>query len=118
MSSSQEATGGNKPPYFDQGLVIDTKLSAIQREQKEEKEYRRQYDRKQLRFNRLLVIFTALLFVTSTVSDILTYRYVSLTKTSADAAKKSADTAACALEDSGVQFRQTLGQIQAQTVAQ
>src|SRR5260370_23468954 len=50
----------------------------------------------QLRFNAMLVLVTALLVVTSIVSDLLMLRYVSLTKQSADASKQSADAATSA----------------------
>jgi hypothetical protein len=93
MSDSEEKQRQKAPPYIDDDrLIINTRLSEIQSEQKREKEYQHSHDRKQLRFNKWLTIFSALLFLTSAVSDILIWRYVGLTKQSADAAKTAAET--------------------------
>ena len=96
MSDHEEQRRDKQPPYIDEGLLINTRLSEIERQQAEEKKYQREYNSKQLRFNSRLVLFTALLFVTSVVSDLLMLRYVILTKQSADAASVGAVAATSA----------------------
>jgi hypothetical protein len=93
VGNSEEHDRQKQPPYLDPALVIDTRLSEIERQQAEEKKQQQGYNRKQLRFNGLLVLFTGLLFVTSIVSDLLMFRYVDLTKQSAKAAKIAAYSA-------------------------
>src|SRR5580658_6781950 len=102
MSKSEEYNPKQQPPYIDPALVIDTRLRQIEREQTEEKKQQQEYNRKQLRFNGLLVLFTALLFLTSIGSDLLMLRYVNLTKQSADAATSAANTASMALAQSKI----------------
>lgn len=97
MSNPEEHYRDKQPPYIDPSLVIDTRLREVERQQAEDKKYQREYNTRQLRFNKWLVIFTGLLFATSVVSDIFLFRYVELTKNSADAAKSAADTAREAL---------------------
>jgi len=87
-----------RPPYIDEGLVINTRLNEIERRQLEEKAEEKEYKRRQLRFNRLTLIFTALLFLTSAVSDWLLLRQSIVSRDSADAAKKSADAAKSAAD--------------------
>jgi hypothetical protein len=94
LASGDEKQPEHKPPYIDESLVINTRLNEIQREQREEKEEQRKFQRDQLRFNKVLAWFTGLLFLTSAVSDLLLLRQTSIGKESADAARKSADTAA------------------------
>jgi hypothetical protein len=89
--SSREADHPDKQqPYFDESLVINTRLNEIERQQREEKREQQEYNRNQLRFNKLLAIFTGLLFLTSLVANILMLRYVNITKEAADAANISA----------------------------
>ncbi len=119
MSDSEEKYRNKKPPYIDDDrLLINTRLSEIERQQNEDKKYQREYDRKQLKFNKLLTIFTGLLFVTSVVSDVLIWRYVSLTKQSAEAATSAADTASKVQQQGTDSFNKTLAQMESQTEAQ
>jgi hypothetical protein len=71
---------------MDEGLIINTLRNEIERRKSEEKAEEKEYKRRQNRFNRLMVVFTGLLFVTSAFSDWLMWRYVSLTKQSTDTA--------------------------------
>src|SRR5438874_8471211 len=98
MSDQKEQYPDKKPPYFDESLIINTRLSEIERQQNEDKKEQQKYNRSQLRFNKLLTTFTGLLFVTSAISDVLMWRYVNITKQSADAATSAADTASHQLE--------------------
>ncbi|MGO9095299.1 MAG: hypothetical protein ACLQGV_08750 [Bryobacteraceae bacterium] len=101
MSSREEQHREEQPPYLaDDSLLINSRLGEIERQQTEEKKSQREYNKQQLRFNKLLVLFTALLFLTSVVSNFLTFRYVGLTKRSAEAATSAADTAAKTLGQS------------------
>src|SRR5947209_7357941 len=93
MSDQKEQYPDKKPPYFDESLVINTRLSEIERQQNEDKKEQRKYNRSQLRFNKLLTIFTGLLFATSVIPDVLIWRYVNITKESADTAAVAAKTA-------------------------
>jgi hypothetical protein len=86
VSNSEDQKRNQQPPYLDPSLVIDTRLSEIERQQREDKADSRKHERSQRNTNRLLTLFTGLLFVTSVISDILMLRYVGLTKESAVAA--------------------------------
>jgi hypothetical protein len=97
VGPNEEHRRDKQPPYLDPGRVIDTRLREVERQQAEEKEYQRGYNLRQLRFNKWLVIFTGFLFVTSVASDLLLWRYVVLTKQSADAATSASGTAASTL---------------------
>jgi hypothetical protein len=81
-------------PYFDDSLLINSRLSEVERQQREDKAEQRKHERSQRQTNWLITIFTGLLFVTSLASDLLMLRYVALTRESADAAKNVADTSA------------------------
>jgi len=86
-----------KLPYIDEGLIINTRLNELERQQREEKEEDRRYKARQLGFNLLLVIFTSLLFITSLTSDLILIRQTGSIKTSAEAARSAAGTASSAL---------------------
>ena len=76
MSESEERDRKQQPPYLDSALVIDTRLSEIERQQREEKAEQKKHNRSQRTTNWLLTIFTGLLFVTSVTSDVLILRQV------------------------------------------
>jgi hypothetical protein len=99
------------PPYFDESLVINSRLNEIERHQREEKEEEREYKGRQLRFDRLMVVFTFLLFVTSAVSDVVYIRQASIAKDSSDAAKSAADTARKTLEAMNTGGAETKAQV-------
>ena len=81
-----------QPPYVgDEGLLINTRLNALEEEE-------RQYKRRQLQINNRIALFTLLLVATSAVSDIILIRQTAATKESADAAASTARTAAGQLE--------------------
>jgi len=91
-------------PFTDEGLVINTRLLAIEREQREEKVEQHKYNENQLRFNKWLTVFTGLLFATSIIADCLMIVQLRVAKVSADAAysavqegKRSADAAESSL---------------------
>lgn len=98
MSNAEESKSKEQLPYFDPSLVIDTRLSEIERQQREDKAEQRKHARSQRVTNWLLTVFTGLLFFTSVGSDVLLLRQTSITKESADAAKRVAETSAKELE--------------------
>jgi hypothetical protein len=81
-------------PYVDESLVINTRLSVLEKQEAEDKKYQRDYNKKQLTFNGILAFFTVLLFCSNLASDILLFRQTSASKESADAARSAAETAA------------------------
>src|SRR5580704_15176634 len=79
MSQGEPRDPGKKPPYaVDESLVINTRLNEIERQQREEKAEERQYKSRQLITNRLVAIFTGLLFFTSVVSDVILIRQTAI----------------------------------------
>ncbi len=91
---SEEHKGHGVPPYIgDQSLVIDSRLNKLEREREEEKKEEKRYKDQQILFTRLTVIFAALLFFTSLISDIILFQQTRVARDSADAAKSAADTA-------------------------
>jgi hypothetical protein len=99
MSNSEEHERKQNPPYIDPALIIDTRLSEIERQQREEKAEQKKHASSQRITNWLLTIFTGLLFFTSVASDVLMLRYVDLTKKSAEAAESAAQTATKTLDE-------------------
>ena len=93
MRDDVEHHSETKPPYIDEGLVINTRLSEVERQQREDKEADKKHNRSQLITNQLLAVFTGFLFVTSVISDTILFRQTKATKESADAAKSAAETA-------------------------
>jgi hypothetical protein len=88
----------------DEGLVINTRLLAIERQQNKEKEEQRKYNQEQLKFNKWLAAFTALLFVTNVIADYLISNQLKVAQVSTNAAylavqeaKRSADAAESSL---------------------
>jgi len=67
-------------PYVDESLVINSRLSEIERQQREDKAEQRKHERSQRNTNRWMVIFTGLLFITSVASDIVLERQTDLNK--------------------------------------
>jgi hypothetical protein len=90
VSNSEEHDRKQQPPYYDSALIIDTRLSEVERQQREDKAESKKHNRSQHVTNWLLTIFTGLLFVTSVVSNVLILRQLKIAKESADAAMKSA----------------------------
>lgn len=80
------------PPSVDESLIINTRITQLEKEEKE-------YKRRQLRTNNLMALFTGLLFLTSVVSDIILIRQTAASKQSADAATKAAQIASDTLEE-------------------
>jgi len=99
MSHQERQKSQSDPPYFDNSLVINTRLSEIERQQHQEAAERKEHERSQRRSNWTMVVFTALLFVTSTVSDVILIRQTNIARESADAAKSAADAATRTLEE-------------------
>lgn len=98
MSNGKKQQPTNQPPYLDESLVINTRLQEIERRQNEEKAEEKEYKRRQLIFNRWMVIFTGLLFLTSGVSDFILLRQTKASRDSADAADRAAKDADIGLE--------------------
>ena len=98
MSPHEQYDPAKRLPPIDESLVINTLRHEIERRQSEEKAEEKEYKRRQLRFTKWTVFFTALLFLTSAVSDFLMVKYVALTKQSADAASIAAKAASDTLE--------------------
>jgi hypothetical protein len=99
LPDHEEKHPESHPPYVDGSLVINTRLNEIERRQREEEKEEREYKRRQLRFNRWTVIFTGLLFLTSTVSSVVLIRQTKASKQSADAATSAAKTASDTLTE-------------------
>ena len=98
LTNDEQRQAHKQPPYFDDSLVINTRLQEIERRQAEREAEEKEYKRRQLRFNSWTVVFTGLLFLTSFVSDWILFRQTSATRESADAAKKAAKVADDTLE--------------------
>lgn len=81
------------PPYLDPGLIIDTRLREVERQQSEDRIEQKQHSRAQLTVNRWIAGFTGLLFLTSLVSDLMLQNQIRVAKVSADAARSAAKTA-------------------------
>jgi len=93
VSNFEEHQREQQPAFIDPSLVINTRLSEIERQQSEEKAEAKKHARSQRTTNWLLTAFTGLLFVTSCISDVLLLHQTSISKESADAAKSAANTA-------------------------
>lgn len=100
MSEQEQRDRQHNPPYFDDSLLINSRLNEVERQQREDKAEQRKHERSQRKTNWLISIFTGLLFVASLASDLLMLRYVVLTKQSADAAKDGAAAAKSAADTS------------------
>ena len=98
MSNQEEHDRQQQPPYIDPGLLINTRLSEVERQQREDRAEEKKHKSDQLKINKSIAIFTGLLFVTSVLSDCLLFYQSSLNKESAKAAKSAADTAAASLD--------------------
>jgi hypothetical protein len=92
--SNQEAGNPEREtPPTEAIVVINARLDAMERQQRQDEEEERRHNLSQLRVNKTIAIFTGLLFVTSVVSDIFLLRQSSIGRDSADAAKSAAKTA-------------------------
>lgn len=100
MNGDEQRHAKPNPPYIDESLVINSRLSKIERKQSEESAERRKHERSQRLSNWTMAIFTALLFltITSTVSDAILMRQTTIGIDSANAAKRAADTASKTLD--------------------
>ena len=105
MSNPEEHERKQNLPYLDPSLIINTRLNEIERQQSEDKAEQKKHASSQRTTNWLLTIFTALLFVTSCVSDFILLRQASISRESANAATSAAETAAETLNRSIEQFR-------------
>jgi len=94
--SREEQKPEHNPPRADDRYVIDISLKDIERQRSEDKKEQREYERKQLLFNKRLVWFTGLLCLTSAISDVLLNFQMRVAWDSADASRRSADAAASA----------------------
>jgi hypothetical protein len=74
-------------------LIIEGRVEALEREQKEEKRRDSDNKQRQLRFNKLLVIFTFGLLVTSAIGDSISIYQSRQARKAADAATLSASSA-------------------------
>ncbi len=93
MSSPEEHDRKQPPPYLDPGLIIDTRLREVEKQQSEDRAEQKQHSRAQLSVNKYIAGFTGLLFLTSLVSDLMLQKQISVAKESADAARSAAMTA-------------------------
>jgi hypothetical protein len=101
-----------KPPSEAGALIIEGRIEALEREQQEDKKRDNEYKQRQLRFNKLLVIFTGGLLLAAVIANSISiYQSVQSKKSadaakqSADAAKKAADTADATLKSSRESFQ-------------
>ena len=93
MSNHEESNPERESPLPDAIRAINTRLDAIERQQRKDEEDERRHNLSQLRVNKTIAIFTGLLFVTSVVSDIFLLVQSNIGKDSAEAAKSAAKTA-------------------------
>lgn len=117
MSAGEPDNGEQKLPWEEQALIIDRRIKALERQQAEDKKEESEYKRRQLRFNRLLVWFTAALFLTSAVYDVFTFLLWRTTKISAEAATQGARAAEAAVQVARDTFTTTLTEMKAQSKA-
>ena len=81
------------PPGINESFRLNARLDEIERHQREEQKEEREYKRRQLRFDGLMVLFTCLLFLTSAVSNLIMLSQTRAAIRSADAAAVAAKTA-------------------------
>src|ERR1022692_514399 len=93
MSTNEQGHPENETPTAEAIGAINGRIDKIERQQRKDENEERSHNRSQLRVNRTIAIFTGLLFVTSTVSDIYLIRQTGIAKDSADTAAKAADAA-------------------------
>jgi hypothetical protein len=77
----------------DEGLVINTRLLALEREQREERQFERSHTRWLVISTALLAVFTLFLFVGGAVSNYLMIRQLNDSRRSTEAAMRSARAA-------------------------
>ena len=82
-----------RPYGGDEGLVINTRLLDIEREQAEQKKRDAEYKNRQLRFDKLVAYFTGGLVLVTAISNGLMLYQTRISKLSADAATLSAQQA-------------------------
>lgn len=87
---------GQGPP-IDDSLVINTRLREIEREQAEERKRDAEYKQRQLKFNKLTVVFTGGLLLANIIYDGITAYLAHTALVSAEAAKNAAETASGSL---------------------
>jgi hypothetical protein len=93
VSDREEHERKQQPPYLDPSLLINTRLSEVERQQSEDRAEEKKHKSDQLAINKSLAIFTGLLFITSVVSDCILLYQTNITKESVNAAKAAADAA-------------------------
>ena len=93
MSNQKAGNPERAAPPTEAIVVINARLDAIERQQRQDEEEERRHNLSQLRVNKTIAIFTGLLFVTSVVSDIFLLLQSSIGRDSAQAAKSAAQTA-------------------------
>lgn len=101
-----------------EALLIKGRVNEIEREQQEAKRRDEEYKQRQLLYNKRLAWFTLALVFTSLITIVIYFDMSCTARKAASAAQSAADTATLALKFSDNSFRQTLGQMQAQTAAQ
>src|SRR5580698_9361176 len=93
VSNSEESECAQQPPYFDRALIIDTRLSEIERQRREERVEQQRHAHSQRFTNWLLTVFTGLLFIASIASNVLILRQLRIAEKSTDAAIQSSQAA-------------------------
>src|ERR1700680_4015341 len=108
MSNSISDNPKDKLPPSEAALLIkvESRVEELERQQAEEKKEAARQQKRQVRYNGLLTVFTALLFVTSLVSNIVLIRQTQASIEGARAATSAANTAKDTLDASANSFRQ------------
>lgn len=124
MATNEQGGFNSKSSYEGEPLLIEGRIGALEREQKEDKKRDEEYKRRQLRFNRLLVVFTLGLLLTALIADgisifqsIQSRRSAVAATKSADASFVAADVAQKSLEASNTSSHGTLIEMQKQSKA-
>ncbi len=88
----------NEFPRAEEARIIEARIQELERQQAEDKKRDEEYKQRQLRFNKLLVVFTAGLFLTSVCANLIMFCQVRAGELSAGAATSAARTAQKTLE--------------------
>src|SRR5208337_4459397 len=99
--------GQHQIPYGDDGLVINTRLIELQRQQAEDKKRDEEFRKQQLDFNKLLTWFTGGLLLVSFLSEGVIVYQTKLSKVSSDAATVAAEQAKRAADIADAGLRQS-----------
>jgi hypothetical protein len=95
-------------------IKVEGRVNELERQQAEEKKEAAKQQKSQVFYNKLLMVFTGLLFVTSAVSNVFLLIQARASLTGSEAATRAAKAAEDALDSSNDSFQQTLIQMKAQ----